>query len=86
MVRHDKGGATVPHTEEARRRATDAIEQAIAAAADGRNPVPDPAIAETARDLELRAWALLDPGNLRATSPHAPVLVDRTSGATGESS
>lgn len=74
----------MPTTEEARRRATDAIETAITAAAAGRVPVADPTLAVTARELELQAWALLDPGNLRATNPHAPVLVDRADGPAGE--
>ena len=75
----------MPTTEQARRRATEAIETAVTAAAEGRTPVADPALGELARDLELRAWALLDPGNLRATQPHAPVLVDRASDRAGES-
>lgn len=75
----------MPTTEQARRRATDAIETAVTAASEGRMPFADPALGELARDLELQAWALLDPGNLRATQPHAPVLVDRANGRDGES-
>ncbi len=68
----------MPSTSEARARARDAINGAVTSAAQGRVPEGDPTLGELARELELRAWALLDPGNLRATKPHAPVLVART--------
>ena len=67
--------------DDARQRATDAIHAAVDAVAQGTVPPRDPSLGELARTIELRAWEVLDPGHLRATAPHAPVLAARATEA-----
>lgn len=60
-----------PDLHAARDAAMAALSAAIEKAAAGEAPPRDAALEQAARDADATAWRILDPGEVRATSPHA---------------